>query len=198
MTTQVLLVRHGQSTWNAAGRWQGHADPPLTPRGEEQAALAAPRGTGIAAVWSSDLRRARRTAEIIAGRLTVPCKVDARLRERDAGEWTGLTRVEIEAGWPGALTRHERPPHFEPDIALMDRVMPAIVEIASLHDGESVLTVTHGGVVRAVERALGATGAGGFLPNLGGRWLTVSGDDIVAGTEDILVDADHVTTPRQL
>ncbi len=84
---RVLLLRHGQSTWNVEARWQGRADPPLSPAGEGQARQAAPALTGAVAVWSSDLARARRTAELLApGDVTV--RVDARLRERDVGPWT--------------------------------------------------------------------------------------------------------------
>jgi probable phosphoglycerate mutase len=94
--TRLLMVRHGQSTWNADGRWQGHADAPLSVLGEAQAAAAAEAIGDIDVVVASDLARARRTAEIIADALGVgPALVDARLRERDAGAWTGLTRHEI-------------------------------------------------------------------------------------------------------
>ena len=65
----LLVVRHGQSTWNADGRWQGRADPPLTALGEAQAADAALHVGAIDEVWSSDLERARRTAEIVAAAL---------------------------------------------------------------------------------------------------------------------------------
>ena len=102
-STRLLLVRHGESTWNADGRWQGQADPPLSALGEQQAADAAAHVDAVDAVWSSDLARARRTAEIIAHERGVDVRIDARLRERDAGEWQGYTRAEIEERWPGAL-----------------------------------------------------------------------------------------------
>src|SRR5687767_11323336 len=97
MPTRVLLVRHGQSEWNATGRWQGQADPPLTDLGRRQARSAAAALGTVDAVFASDLQRASETALIIAGELGVgPVVVDPDLRERDAGEWSGLTRVEIE------------------------------------------------------------------------------------------------------
>src|SRR5213078_4235821 len=76
--TSLLLVRHGQSEWNADGRWQGQADPPLSALGEQQAVAATNRLDGVHAVWASDLVRARRTAELMAGELGVDVVVDAR------------------------------------------------------------------------------------------------------------------------
>jgi len=95
-STRVLLVRHGQSTWNADARWQGQADPPLSALGEQQAVDAARHVAGMDALWSSDLHRARRTAELIGEHLALGVHVEARLRERHAGEWQGCTRDEIE------------------------------------------------------------------------------------------------------
>ena len=102
--TRALLIRHGQSEWNADGRWQGQADPPLTDLGRHQA-LHASRNLGVVdAIVASDLQRATETALIIAGELGVgPLVLEPGLRERDAGEWSGLTRAEIERDWPGYL-----------------------------------------------------------------------------------------------
>lgn len=110
--TRVLLVRHGQSEWNADGRWQGQADPPLTDLGRHQAKHAA-RNLGVVdAIVASDLQRASETALIIAGELGVgPLVLEPDLRERDAGEWSGLTRVEIDRAWPGYL---DAPPPARP------------------------------------------------------------------------------------
>src|SRR5215831_2437799 len=87
--TRLLLVRHGESTWNAASRWQGQADPPLSSFGERQAEDATVRLSQIAtivAVWTSDLVRARRTGELIAERLGLGgVRAESRLRERDVG-----------------------------------------------------------------------------------------------------------------
>ena len=102
--TRVLLVRHGQSEWNAEGRWQGQADPPLTDLGRLQAREAAGALGTVDAVWASDLQRAVETATVIADQLGVgPVVVDPDLRERDAGEFSGLTRPEIAARFPGYL-----------------------------------------------------------------------------------------------
>ena len=124
--TRLLLVRHGQSVWNAEGRWQGQADPPLSELGERQAEAAGSAIEPVDAVVTSDLVRASRTAEILGDSLGVPVEVERGFRERDAGEWSGLTRVEIEEAWPGYLADHRRPPGFELDEPLVERVLEAI------------------------------------------------------------------------
>jgi broad specificity phosphatase PhoE len=200
----LLLARHGQSTWNATGRWQGQADPPLSALGFEQARVA---GRWLAsrrrvdAVVSSDLRRAVQTAETITAELGVELEVDARLRERHAGEWTGLTRAEIDARWPRYLSQHRRPPGFEDDDVLLERVLPALVETVGGRPGARVLVVTHGGVVRTVERHLGADSPP--LPNLGAREVAALGTEWRPGERLLLLDGhdghgDFVTTPRRL
>src|SRR5687768_15169755 len=103
---RVLLLRHGQSTWNAERRWQGSADPPLSPHGEEQARAAATQlgGFALSVVVASGLQRARRTAELIADELVLgEVRIVDDLRERDVGEWSGRTTDEIEEMWPGDL-----------------------------------------------------------------------------------------------
>ncbi|MEY2406219.1 MAG: glucosyl-3-phosphoglycerate phosphatase, partial [Acidimicrobiaceae bacterium] len=86
MPVRILLVRHGQSEWNALGRWQGQADPPLSDLGRLQAHAAAHALGAVGAVFASDLVRAAETAAIIAAELGVgPVVIDADLRERDAG-----------------------------------------------------------------------------------------------------------------
>jgi broad specificity phosphatase PhoE len=199
--TRLLLVRHGESTWNADGRWQGQADPPLSPLGEQQAADAAVHVAPIDAVWSSDLARARRTAEIIAGARSVDVRVDPRLRERDAGEWQGYTRAEIQELWPGYLESDRRPAGYETDDELLARVLRAIDEIGAAHDGGAVLVIVHGGVVRTLERHFGEN-LHGLLPNLGGRWLERVGgtgaDGWSLGDRVLLLEDVPVTTPEQI
>jgi broad specificity phosphatase PhoE len=197
---RVLLVRHGESVWNADGRWQGQADPPLSVLGREQAHHAAAAIGRFDALWSSDLARARVTAGILAVPLHLPVWVDARLRERGAGEWTGLTRSEIEARFPGALEARRSPPGFEPDDALRDRTLAALGDIVDeLEPGGDALAVTHGGVIRTLERFLGVESEP--VPNLGGRWFTAGADaSYTLGSRELLVDpaAVVVTVPRQL
>jgi probable phosphoglycerate mutase len=193
---RILLVRHGQSEWNASGRWQGQADPPLSELGEEQAVAAARTLGMVDAIYASDLARAHHTAELVAAQLGADVAVEARLRERSAGEWEGRTRAEIEEGWPGYLETGRRPAGYEPDDSVLDRVLGALDAIAAAHDGD-VLVVTHGGVVRVVERHLGGD-AEGLIPNLGGRWLEHDGDQLKLGERVVLLDESLVTRPQQL
>lgn len=170
---RLLLVRHGQSTWNAEGRWQGQADPPLSELGIEQARAAATAIGPVDAIWSSDLARSRDTARILSGHLGLAVATDARIRERDAGPWTGLTREEIEARYPGHLADGRRPPGFETDDALTRRVCAALAEFATRLDGGTGVVVTHGGVILSVERRHGLERAP--IRNLEARWLEVVG-----------------------
>ncbi len=176
MPTRLLLVRHGQSIWNAEGRWQGSADPPLSPEGETQARHAGARlgELGIRAVTSSQLRRARRTAELAAAAadLDVLAPSEA-LAERCAGEWEGLTRAEIEQGYPGWLAEGRRPPGYESDESILLRAAGGLGALAATHPGETLAVVTHGGVIGALERAAGS--ASERIANLEARWFVMSG-----------------------
>lgn len=195
--TRLLLVRHGESEWNAVGRWQGWADPPLSELGRRQAAVAARAVGAVDAVVSSDLQRAHETASIIAGELGIgPVVVDAALRERDAGDWTGLTRTQIEEGWPGFLASGDRPPGYEGDDAILGRALPALLALEAA--GEAVLVVTHGGLIGTVDRHLGQTHA--RTPNLGGRIVDVVDGRLVPGETLLLVDEHdvHVTAPPEV
>jgi probable phosphoglycerate mutase len=193
---RILLVRHGQSVWNADGRWQGQADPPLSELGREQA-VAAARALGMVdAIYASDLERAHHTAELVATQLGADVVVAPNLRERSAGEWEGRTRAEIDEGWPGFLESGRRPEGYEPDASVLARVLTALEAIAKAHDGD-VLVVTHGGVVRVVERHLGGD-AEGLIPNLGGLWLDHDDRGLKLGDRIVLLDESQVTRPQQL
>jgi probable phosphoglycerate mutase len=153
--TRIVLARHGETDWNRDGRFQGHADPPLNDAGRAQAAALAEQlaGDGIAAVHTSDLRRAAETAVIVATRLEVPLSVHAGLREIDVGEFQGLTREEIDTRWPHARALFEERGYGwrtgETLDELTARVVRAVREIAAAHAGERVLAVGHGGTIRA-------------------------------------------------
>ena len=156
----LFLVRHGQTDWNAQRRWQGHADPPLNDAGRAEARALAKRlaGTGLKRVYASDLARARETAEIVGAALGLPVEIDARLREVDVGEWSGLTMAEIEERFPEGLERRRaggtgwaQGEQFE---AMGERVLEALRDIAARDSGESALVVTHGGPIRAVATAV--------------------------------------------
>ncbi len=191
--TRILLVRHGESTWNAGGRWQGRADPPLSELGVRQAQVAAEAvgAAGVTRVFASPLRRASQTATIVAGALGIAVEEDPRLMERDAGEWTGRTRTEIEDGWPGFLAGGRRPEGFESDEVLHVRAMAAVHAITAVAD-EPVVVVSHGGLIRVVERALGSEPHS--VPNLGGLELRRRDDgmpELVDRT--VLIDPAAVT-----
>jgi|APDOM4702015118_1054815.scaffolds.fasta_scaffold77748_2 probable phosphoglycerate mutase len=179
-TVPVLLVRHGQSEWNAIHRWQGTADSPLTALGREQAAqtalVLAGLDTSFDTLWSSDLSRAAETAAIIGGVLGLDEQlIDDRLREAHAGEWEGLTPETIEAGWPGWLATHRRPASFEPFESVVRRATAALVDIAAhtaALPGSVALVVAHSGVIRSIVRQLGRHDE--RVPNLGGVWVTVA------------------------
>jgi len=212
MATRVLLVRHGQSEWNAVGRWQGQADPPLTDIGRAQAAAASRSLGALDAIFASDLQRAAETAVIISGALGIgPVLVDERLRERDAGEWSGLTRADIEEGWPGWLDsvsdKHtafasgegvRRPNGWESDASVLERALGALTAIhETVGDGDA-LAITHGGLIYTVEHHLAAEVT--RLANGAGRWFVVDGDRLTLGERVLLIDEDAapVTTPNQI
>lgn len=195
--TRLLLVRHGESEWNAVGKWQGWADPPLSELGRRQAWVAARAVGSVDAVVASDLQRASQTAEIIAGEIGIgPVVVDAALRERAAGPWEGRTRHEINAEWPGWLDSGERPEGYETDETVLDRVLPALAVLEAA--GDAVLVVTHGGVIGAVERHLGEPH--NRTPNLGGRIIHVHRGKLEVGEQLLLVDEHdvHVTAPPEV
>lgn len=205
----MLLVRHGQSEWNAVGRWQGQADPPLSDVGRRQARSAARSLGAVDAVFASDLQRATETAAIIAGELGVgPVVVDPDLRERDAGEWSGLTRAEIDDRYPGYLGAapgfgpgHERrPPGWEADDSVRERALRALRRIAAAVGGGDVLAVTHGGLIYVLEHHLGHEGPVARLANGAGRWVVVDGEAMALGDRVLLVDDDEapVTVPKAI
>jgi len=152
--TELLLVRHGETDWNRDRRFQGHADPPLNEAGREQAhALAAElAGEAIELVYTSDLARARETAEIVAARLGADVVALRELREIDVGDWQGLTWPEIEERYPeGAQAWHEHGSGWkagETYDELGERVVAALREIAARHPAQRVLVVGHGGTIR--------------------------------------------------
>jgi probable phosphoglycerate mutase len=146
--TELFLVRHGETDWNAAGRLQGHTDRPLSNYGREQARRLAEEiaGEQFDAIYASDLLRARETAEIVGARLDLPVALDPDLREKDWGNWEGLTSTErVGVELVGESTeRHQQ------------RMLAALGRIAAKHPDGRVLVVTHGGSMRRVQtEALG-------------------------------------------
>ena len=150
--SRLLLIRHGESTWNAEHRLQGQADPPLSPLGREQVAALVPFLEGLPPrTLSSDLTRAVQTAAAL-GLAGVP--TDPRWREIDIGDWAGRTLDELDPGDVAAWQRGElAPPNAETFAELQARVAAAVDELR----GEDAVVVTHGGCVRAATAHL--TGA---------------------------------------
>ena len=144
--TRLLLVRHGETDWNADGRLQGQTDRPLNDYGRRQARQLADElaAEDLAAIYASDLARARETAEIVGLRLELPVTLDADLREKDWGTWEGLTAVERDrVEFVGESTEEHQ-----------ERILRALQRIAERHpDGGRVLVVTHGGSMRRVQTA---------------------------------------------
>ena len=193
--TEILALRHGQSTWNEVGRWQGRADPPLSEFGEQQAAAAAQAIGQVDVIVTSPQERAHRTGEIIGEIIGVgPVEVVEDLKERSIGKWEGLTRVEIEADWPGWIDDDSRPDGWEYDVDLERRVVKAFTEIAERHAGASVLLVAHGGVLIAMEKYLGVNEA--RIPNLHGRIFRWNDGRFQAGDELNLLPDDMRTGGR--
>jgi probable phosphoglycerate mutase len=145
---RLILVRHGESTWNAEERLQGQLDPPLSERGREQSRALAAIVDGVPddRVVSSDLTRARETAELLGLR---PARLDPRWREIDVGSWGGKTAAEVDAqgdeltNWRGGP---RRAPDGEPWEAFAARVGGAVDELAAA--GGQWLVVCHGGCIR--------------------------------------------------
>ena len=159
--TEILLVRHGETLWNQQGRMQGQQDSPLTELGVRQARQLAARlkNVAFAALYSSDLGRAYRTAVSIADETGHEVVSDIRLRERNFGIFEGLTHAEIKARYP---EYHEafakRDPHFvmpggESARTFYERCLGCLAEIALRHEGESAVVVAHGLVLDSVYRA---------------------------------------------
>lgn len=150
--TKIILIRHGATDWNEAGRLQGQQDIPLNARGIEQAAQLARRlfGIEIEAVYTSDLLRACQTAEAVAAVAGAEPQTDARLREVNLGEWEGRLIEEIEQSDGARFERRFRypavtaPPGGEPAAVVQERMLAAVRDIAARHPASNVAVVTHG------------------------------------------------------
>lgn len=161
---RVFLLRHGLTDWNAERRLQGHLDHPLNAIGHRQArqlgqALA---DEDIAAIYSSDLLRARQTAAPLAQALALPVHTDPMLRERHFGHLEGLSYQEIDERFPeDARGWRLREPGFAPGGGetlshFYDRTVAAVARLAAPHAGESIALFSHGGLLDCLHRA--ATG----------------------------------------
>jgi glucosyl-3-phosphoglycerate phosphatase len=185
---RLVLLRHGQTDYNVAGRMQGHLDSILTETGVEQAAAVAPEIARLAPdrLISSDLRRAVDTAELVSAACGLPVKYDARLRETHLGEWQGRTVAEIEDGWPGAIATWRSdpawaPPGGESRIEVVRRSLPVVEELDEEYaTGEpdiTVVLVAHGGLIAGLVCGLLALPSSTW-PAIGGigncRWAALA------------------------
>lgn len=186
--TILLLVRHGETDWNREGRWQGHADRLLTEEGRVQAVAVAAALASVrpAAIYASDLERARATARPLAERTGLEVRVRADLREIDVGSWSGLTGAELRAqggrpasdgptpGWAGGETIDDH----------AARTVSALHSIVGLHGpGERVCVFTHGGSIRAaVAAAVGLEQQGSRDRIAGSGYCAVT--VLIAGSRD--------------
>jgi broad specificity phosphatase PhoE len=150
---RIVLVRHGETDWNRERRYQGHLDPPLNAAGRAQSERLAQELAAelFDVIYSSDLSRALETAEIVGARLGLAVLPDPGLREVDLGSWAGLTRDQVIERF-GESPTHDGETRTEHT----GRVVEAVRTIAKRHPGGSILVVTHGGSIRAIEAA--ATG----------------------------------------
>jgi broad specificity phosphatase PhoE len=157
--TELLLVRHGETDWNVQGRWQGQTDVPLNRHGLEQAAAVAASQDGrpLAAIYTSDLRRAQQTAEALAGATGAPIYSDRRLREINLGIWEGMLFSDIEAR-DGARLRalREQPathgaPGGETPADVQRRAIDVLREVAVAYPDARVAIVSHGLTLAAIK-----------------------------------------------
>jgi len=189
---RFVLIRHGRTRWNAAGRWQGHSDPSLDAVGREQAARLAVELSAepIEAIVASDLRRAYETATILGAAFGLRPERDARLRELDVGRWGGETRDQIRLREPEALDRFDsgapdaRAAEGETRRELAARVHTAVADIAARSSAACIALVVHSGVVRALM-------PGSRLGN--GEWRIARFSEIAANAVDL--DEASSTTP---
>lgn len=195
---RMLLVRHGQSVWNALGKWQGQADIELSELGRRQAAAAAQKLGSFDLIAASPLLRAMETAEIVAATLGIgPIIAVPDLVERNAGEWSGLTRADIERDWPGYLANEQRPPSYESDEDMYPRVSRAFQQIAELmtNPDDEAIVFAHGGLVYLLESR--ARKKSGRLPNLGAIWLTVDAGGVIDVGERVhLIDETELRSAQ--
>ena len=174
---ELLLTRHGQTTSNVEGRIQGHAHSDLTPLGIRQAERLASRvrDERIDAVYASDLQRTMDTAAIVLGDRQLPVRPDPAWREISFGAWEGLLSEEVPLRYPEEYARREAdkariaPPGGESLAQVQERVAAAVTRLRAEHAGETVLVVTHGGVLRLLACWLLGLPLNGYWPLAAGN-----------------------------
>jgi broad specificity phosphatase PhoE len=194
----LLLVRHGQSTWNHEHRIQGQLDPPLSDQGRRQAAQLGRRlaGRRFSGFYSSDLRRAFETSQVIGEALGIEPSPMAELREIYLGEWEGLLTEELAVRFPQAWAGWTQEPDWdlvpggEGSAAFEARVKVAVDSLFNRHQEGDVLVVTHGGVIQvALHHVVGRPGRGIFPFRMQNTSMSViekrNGRLVVSGVNDI-------------
>lgn len=200
---RLVLLRHGQTEYNAGSRMQGQLDTELSDLGREQAAAAAEvlAKRQPLLIVSSDLRRALDTAVTLGDRAGVAVQVDERLRETHLGDWQGLTHLEVDAAAPGARLAWRDDARWAPHggesrVDVVERSLPLVADIVSKqHDWgvdapeRPVVLVAHGGLIAALTAGLLGLPVANW-PVLGGMgnasWVQLSGhSDDAAGFDDI-------------
>lgn len=164
MQRRLILLRHGETEYNATQRMQGQLDTVLSERGLAQAHAAAAelRDAGIGKIVSSDLVRARHTAEVVGADLGLAVDVDTRLRETHLGDWQGKTHSEVDEEHEGAraMWRSDAswaPPQGESRVEVARRAREVVEELMASHDGwdgEALLIVSHGGTIAGLTASL--------------------------------------------
>ena len=160
--SRLFVVRHGETDYNRDGRYQGRIDVSLNDTGRAQAAQAASEleSCGITHIYSSPLKRARETAEILNARLQLPVAIIEELSERALGRFEGQTKAEIARQvpgiWDGQPIRQmfEAPEGAESLVEFAIRVHGAFARLRERHAGERILLVCHGGVARTLHGLL--------------------------------------------
>lgn len=158
--TRIVAIRHGETAWNVDTRIQGHLDIPLNTTGLWQAdqVARALADEPIAAIYTSDLKRAHATAQAVARATGAPLTTHTGLRERSFGHFQGRTFAEIEAELPEDAHRwRKRDPHYAPEggeslVTLRERIERTVALLAQQHLGEQVVMVAHGGVLDVLYR----------------------------------------------
>ncbi|MEI7645388.1 MAG: histidine phosphatase family protein [Chloroflexales bacterium] len=184
MTGTIYLIRHGETDWNLAGRWQGHADVPLNDLGLRQARLLAQRVQSeqiqFDAIYSSDLTRAYQTAWELGAATNVPVQLYPPLREIDLGAWSGLHYDQIRERFPIEAKLLEQGQDIprgggETLSALRKRVVEALEAILAHRDDETIALVTHGGCIRMLLAHADSFHGDGFkrFPHIGNTSISI-------------------------
>jgi alpha-ribazole phosphatase len=156
--TKVIFIRHGQTEWNVTGRYQGQSDVKLTEEGKKQAEKLADNFpvAKVDAVYASDLCRAMVTAETIAAKFGLKVQAEPAFRELSFGDWEGLTYQQIVDKWEEAMANFLQHPDIleipggESFPAVQQRAMKRLNELIEKHDGQTIVVVAHGAVLRTM------------------------------------------------